>query len=248
MSIMPKNVKSKRSNNNKNNSRKRQIKTFTPTTFSLFGHAPTNRIDGRTIASSTRSSWADLPVTISSNPAVGNGISFNLTGFYLGTTFYQWKGTGDFTDNYDFYQLDRVNISFIFCNNMSNTTSTATQLPILFTCVDYNDAAWSSSTSLADISNRSTARMVLCGPNEPPHVLSFTPRVMVNTYSTALTNGYMEAPLSAWYSTANNTGAYPVHYGAKFAVDTSFMTGSTGLAIGNFRVFVKGFYSFRDPR
>jgi hypothetical protein len=75
--------------------------------------------------------------------------------------------------------------------------------------------------------------------------ITFTPRAQLASYSGGVTSGYMEAPLSSWFNT--NSSNTPIHYGYKLGIDTTDM-GAVAGTIGYARVFVKTYFSVKEPK
>jgi hypothetical protein len=216
-------------------SRKGRSSGYPPTTSfkpkSLIGTTYDNRV-----SSYVRSGYSDLNITASSSQTIG--MVFASTGYYTNTAFQTWtSGSTDLPASFDFYRIDRIQVSFIFNSNFSSVANYAQTLPYLFYCVDYNDGA---VTGIGDITQRSTCE---CARMDDVIAVNFTPRAQMTAYSTTISSGYAESPLMTWFSTSNTVS----HYGLKFAVDATQMT-STSTTVGNLRLFVKCFFSCKEPK
>ncbi len=209
---------------------------------------PSERISDRILLGSgaqnavsrcTRSGYADA--IVAKGVQAVYGCSFLPTGFYVNGTFYSYGGATEPASLYDFYRIDRVQVSLFFNNNFGSIAGTADTLPSFFSCVDLNDA---TVTAITDITQSATCEMVMAGPtsNTCLSTRTFTPRAQISVYAGAGT-AYAESPLGMWF----NTSATPIHYGFKFAVDASLQSNNTGNS-GYWRLFVKSFMSLKSPR
>ena len=187
----------------------------------------------------TRSAYAD--VTLNGSATLFYGMSFNVSGYYLGATFVNWlSGASDIPALYDFYRLDRVEVTVMFNNNFSQLNTTTYTLPFCFHAVDYNDATLSS---VGDISQRATAELHIANANGIVFTRTFTPRAQLACYGSAGT-GYAEASSNQFFN--SNSTVTPLHYGLKVALDG---TGSSGVnPLGVFRFFVKALFSCKEPK
>jgi len=189
------------------------------------------------ISKVTRSGYGEFAVA--NGIVMTRGISFTPTGFYMDSTFLPWGGSGEPTALYDFYRLDRVQVTIVFNNNMSSIPGTTATLPIFFTCVDYNDATVSQ---ISEILQSASSEMAIANASGVIATRTFTPRAQLSVYAGA-GSAYAEAPNSMFF----NTSATPIHYGMKLAVDSTLQSSSTGNN-GYCRVFVKAFMSLKNPR
>lgn len=231
---MPKNNRRKRSSKSKN------MGTF-PRESSLSGQAILfgNGLDNR-VNIVTRCGYLDVNIT--AGTTIAQGISFLQTGFYVNSSFISWtSGVTDLAALYDFYRLERVQVSFMFDNTMSGIEKVTKTMPYFFSAIDYNDATVST---VGDITQMSTCECRLMTTSNDGMVFTktFTPRAQFQVYAGAST-AYAEATPGTWF----NSSSTPIHYGLKTAVDASLCTDTTGV-IGHYRIFVKAFMSAKQPK
>ncbi len=231
----------RRKNNRNNNNRRRNNRGIPrggslPNQAILFGNGVDNKANVV-----VRSGYYDLIIAKGTTSA--HGMSFLQTGFYIDTTFVSWPaGATDLAALYDFYRLDRVNVTAMYnYNSAANNGGTSNTLPFFFYAVDVNDA---TGYTISDIAQMSTCECVM-GGNNTNNMLwskSFTPRAQLQAYA-GISTGYAEAPIGTWF----NSGSTPIHYGFKWASDTTATTDTTG-NMGYIRIFVKCFLSAKQPK
>lgn len=194
------------------------------------------------VSHATRSNYADINVT--AGATAGYSISLTNTGFYINSTFYSFGGSTDLNTLFDFYRIDRVDVTWMCTTNISSTVNITTALPFLFAAIDYNDG---NIPNMNTVTQLATCEMAVCGITANPYIMSksFTPRASLLTYGGAV-SGYAESPLNLWYANTDSTVS-PVHYGVKFVLDSTQMTNTSG-TIATIRVFVKTSYSLKGPK
>lgn len=235
---MNKQSSSTRSRSKGKRSKKRNL-TNTPglTNFSVSGGTRLNT--DNYVSKLVRSAYFDTTVPVAYTYSLG--LSFNVQGFYAAGSFTSWAGGAtDLSAAYDFYRIDRVEITFLFSQNQASTSTYVTALPYAFGAIDYNDATVTGN--FADISQRSTCSFWRL---DKPFKVNFTPRAQLGTYSGGVNSAYSEAPLGAWFN-SNSTNT-PLHYGYKMVIDSTDMSAAAG-TLGNMRIFVKCFFSAKEPK
>jgi len=201
----------------------------------LFGAGLDNRAN-----TVVRSGYYDFTIPVGlTNP---HSMSFLLTGFYIDSVFTSYGGANELANLYDFYRYDRVQVTGMYnYNSAAVTGGTAQTLPFFFSAIDVNDATVSSITDIMQLASCE----VVMGGNPTNNVVfnkTFTPRAQLQVYA-GVASAYAEAPLDTWY----NTSSLPLHYGFKWAADNTATTSTTG-NIGYLRLFVKSFFSAKQPK
>ena len=157
-------------------------------------------------------------------------------------------GAAEFSSLYDRYMLTTVVMKIRIVNNPNaanyhntqiayntNNGSNATNwFPRLFSCPDYDDAVTETLTQLRE---RARTKMVVLRPNMYAKFV-IKPAVAVQTYRTALTDGY--APKWGQWLDMNQTDV--PHYGMKFAMD---MSGSDPADTLPFKLEIEKIYYFK---
>lgn len=140
-------------------------------------------------------------------------MEFSLSGiqFYLGgsaSVLTSWQ-PGDLTALFDMYRIDAVEIT-IMVNGDPNTFTASGALPRFYICNDYDDAG--SLGTLAQVQQQQGVKMFQPGAIERSYTHWIRPKLLTQTYRTALTTGYAPAQKSVWVDCAQDN--IP-HYGVK---------------------------------
>lgn len=188
-----------------------------------------------------RSGYTDL--SILQGTGVGHGMSFTSAGFYVDGTLANFNGGTDIGNAFDAYRIKAAYLHFVFNQNQSAVAVTSTTLPYLYVANDYDDV---TTLSLADVLQRDGVKQFqLCGDVCKWKVV---PKVAAAAYGTTAVSAYMEPKAMQWVSTGAISGLTDAqHYGTKFYVDATKMTG-TGASIGNLRVFVTVYYDLKHAQ
>lgn len=172
-----------------------------------------------------KTSAAGIPQFAASGTA-GNSLqlSFMLSGVnvYVDGTFCTTVTTPGYTDMtalFDQYRIAKVHVSCMatYDGNEVTVLSNSGQLPFAAYTPDYDDNA---NTSLTDLQQYDQVKYTNFSSvsDGPRKLISFTPRVAMNVYNTAVTTGYGPAPQPTWLDCSS---ASVPHYALKFALDNN---------------------------
>lgn len=191
-----------------------------------FVRSVSNRAPGQQLSYDMRLGWYWNAVSLGSHNLQFN---FTLGGVQMycgGTLFYtaQLPNSSEFTSLYDQYRIDYVEMQPIFSNNISNVTTAALTLPIMYVCKDYDD---SNDAGIADIQQYNNHRFFQV--QQIGSVVKVKPNVDVAVYQSAVLTGYARGK-SMFIDTSS--GQVP-HYGIKLAMEPMVVPASTTL-IGYF--------------
>ena len=191
--------------------------------------------------STVRSATADITVT--QGTGSGYSMSFNSAGFTIAGSTVAWQGATDIANAFDAYRIKGVYIHFMFNQNQSAISVTTSTLPFLYIANDYDDA---TSLTFADIAQRDGAKQFLvCGDICKWKVV---PKIAMAAYGTSAVTAYAEPKAMQWVSTGAIAGLTDAqHYGTKFYVDATKMTGSV-TAIGTLRVYVQAYFDLKHAQ
>ena len=204
----------------------------------------------------TRSGYVNLRQNVASQNLYG--FTWNATGFAYTQnnntpTAVVWSGNTDITNTFDAYRIMAVKFYIQFNQDTSNVTTVAQTLPYIIVSKDYDDANTSSGSPNELLQRPDVTNIVLGRPNGTLYDYNTTlvPKLATNAYATTVASGYVEPKARQWVSTATGlTAAFvdPNHYGIKFFIDCSLMTGSAGSQIGDVRVFSKVYFECKHPK
>lgn len=181
-------------------------------------------------------------------PATGfNGVAYdcelsfslNSTFVYLGGVLNATTsnpGASDFTALYDYYKLDKVEISFMFSGNSAPLApATASQLPILNIVFDPTDTSVVSLSSILQFQDLHTVQLGNMR-TQNGYVIQCSPRPLLTAGGSATA----VAEANPWLNIDTPTVPY---YGIKMFYDNS---GSTVTAItGYLNLYIKYHWSFK---
>lgn len=150
------------------------------------------------------------------------------------------SGYGELTTLFDQWRIKKINVKIYFSNNNSSINTPATCLPLIYYCLDDDDAA--AETGIADILQRSGVKTKQLGG--PGYInLNFKPRV--NLSIPGGSNPIGSSPKGTWidcgYPATNN-------YGLKLAFDNTsdYTIADTKLGIITFVTTIV--YEFKNSR
>jgi len=146
-------------------------------------------------------------------------IYFNLSGFTVfmgGVSWYSYPMPNftDFTNLYDQYRIDWIDLEFTLNSNNSSVTNPTLSLPRVFFVEDHDDVAATNLNSLQQYDNLKTWQFGIDSGVMKRVRIHPTPLEMV--YYTAALTGYQKGSNKKWINTA-----YPTipHYGVKILID-----------------------------
>lgn len=153
-------------------------------------------------------------------------MEFSLSGiqYYLGgaaSVFTSWN-PAELTTLFDMYRIDAVEIDVMAAGD-PNTISSASTLPRFYIYNDYDDAG--SVGSLAQIQQQQGTKVFQPGAIERSYKHWVNPKLLTQTYRTAITTGYAPAQKAMWVDC--NQDNVP-HYGTKiWTTNNGAVTGVT---------------------
>lgn len=150
---------------------------------------------------------------------------FSLSGiqYYLGgaASNFQSFNPAELTTLFDMYRIDAVEIC-VMMNGDPNTITTAGALPRFYIYNDYDDA--SSLGNIAQVQQQQGTRVFQPGAIERSFKHWVRPKLLTQTYRTAVTTGYAPAQKAIWVDC--NQDNVP-HYGTKIWATGTGVTGGT---------------------
>lgn len=146
----------------------------------------------------------------------------------------------EFTALYDQYCIEKIVCKFFPRFNVYNypdATSAETEVPIILSVIDYDDATAVSQTSLVQFST--------CKYHSQfkPFTITFSPRAATAAYSGAFTS-YAVASKNQWFDAASSDVQY---YGLKLATSV-FSGGNNPTVDPTWDVYYEYHLAFRFPR
>lgn len=140
-------------------------------------------------------------------------LEFSLSGVqtYLGGAAGAFASfnPGDLTALFDQYRIDAIEIT-IMAQGDPNTFTASGSLPRFYICNDYDDS--NAVGSLAQIQSQQGVKVFQPGPIERSYTHWVNPRILTQTYRTALTTGYAPAQMATWIDCSQDNVP---HYGVK---------------------------------
>ena len=172
--------------------------------------------------------------TIGLNGSAAYDIEFDysLSGvqLYLGgapSLFYDMPNLTDFTNLYDSYRIDSIQMCVQFTSTNSGTSSPNQAMPVLYHCIDYNDVG---AVNLSGILQYDNLKTWACGlDGGVMKKIRFTPLPQEFVYYSSLLTGYEQGSSKKW---KNSSVPGIKHYGNKMFVDPQVFTG-TSQVLGN---------------
>lgn len=136
----------------------------------------------------------------------------------------------DLLEVYDFYRIDRVDVTFFYASEISATTSSASNYPTLAYCIDYDDD--NAPSTLQDVLTSNLHKLHYFGEGaRRTHTVSMVPRSnSIIARSTTTSVG-----LASQHPGTLIDAAYPdvQHYGLKY-----FLLNYNSAGFPNARVFI----------
>jgi len=173
--------------------------------------------------------------------------SFTLVGaqcYIAGTAnnLVAMANVADFTNLFDKYRIDCVEVCMTFSANSHGTTSGLTSgLPIVYYAEDYDDIG---AINLNAISQYDNLRKWQVSPNDQMKTFKIYPKPQEVVYRTLLANGYQQGSNKKWQDTLYTDTPY---FGLKMVVDPIVYAGGS-TPIGSFQFSFKYFISCKDTK
>lgn len=168
------------------------------------------------------------------------GVAINVNGAY--TTSANLPSITDFTNLFDQYMIDKVDLTFYYSNNTSGVSTPAYSMPIFWIAEDYNSSEASPLTTIQQYSNVKAHYLGESGG--APIRLTIRPKASLQANTSGGTyTGNVVAPGPTWI---NCDGTAVPHFGVKLAWDTSGR--STNIDVGNINITAKYHLKFRAPK
>lgn len=168
------------------------------------------------------------------------GVAININGAYSSSC--SMPSISEFTNLFDMYMIDRVDLTLFYSNNTSGVSTPAYSMPIWWIAEDYNS---SDAATLTAIQQYSNVRAHFLGESGgAPVRLSIRPKATIQANTSGSTyTGNISSVGPTWLNTANTDVP---HFGVKLAWDTSGRT--TNLDVGNINITAKFHLKFKNPK
>lgn len=154
------------------------------------------------------SGWSDGVV---SNNSLQMEFSLSGVQYYIGgsASFNQSFNPAELTTLFDMYRIDAIEM-IIMANGDPNTYNSSAYLPRMYIYNDYDDAG--GLGSIAQVQQQQNVKVFQPGAIERSFTHWVKPRLLTQTYRTAISTGYAPAQKAMWVDC--NQDNVP-HYGTK---------------------------------
>lgn len=174
-----------------------------------------------------------------------NGVNLFLAGATSGSAILAaTPNPTEFTNLFDEYRLDKVEIEMFFSSNSFNTSASSIP-PTMILVNDYDDANNASSAALEQYpANRMLQFGNSSGSNNGVQKHTVWPKTQLSVLTTSGTSASLDSGRKRWYDTATPTIDF---FGVKGAIYNPLSTGSNAF-VGFVTFRFKYFLCFRNAR
>lgn len=148
---------------------------------------------------------------VATNQSLQMEFSLNAVQYYLGgaVSTAQSLNPAELTTLFDQYRIDAIEIKIMATGDPNTFTATGT-LPRFYICNDYDDAG--ALGSLAQVQQQQGVKIFQPGAIDKSYTHWVRPKLLTQTYRTAVTTGYAPAQSAVW---VDCTQSDVPHYGVK---------------------------------
>lgn len=173
--------------------------------------------------------------------SLSGGVQVLIGGANVDT--YAMPNATDFSNLYEQYRIDWIDVMITFSNNNSSINQPTTGLPRIFFAEDHDDTSAVNMTGILQYDNLQQWQLgALDGSNTK--TIRIHPTALQSVYLSAVSTGYQAGNKSQFISTAY---AGVPHYGVKMVVDPIFYSAGS-VAVGNLAMAFKYHLTFRSVK
>jgi len=173
--------------------------------------------------------------------SLSGGVQVLIGGANVDT--YAMPNATDFSNLYEQYRIDWIDVMLTFSNNNSSINQPSTGLPRIFFVEDHDDTSAINMTGILQYDNLKEWQLGANGGSNTK-TIRIRPTALQSVYLSAIATGYEAGNAPRFISTAY--AAVP-HYGVKMMVDPIFYSAGS-VFVGNIAMSFKYHLTFRSVK